>query len=129
MLARITVNILRPCAIIALILGILFWATVLPANEMWSGIHMLFGIIVVVCLWVLGISIGFAKNGGNLGLGIAALLLGLIELIFGASQGRAFAVTLPIQIIHLLLGLGVIGLGEAIAGRLRRQARAATVQQ
>ncbi|MBO0778134.1 MAG: hypothetical protein J2P37_04830 [Ktedonobacteraceae bacterium] len=127
MLTRISVMVLRVCALLALILGILFWIGVVPVTEAWQGIHMLLGILVVICLWVLAFTIGFARNGGNLGLAIGAFLLGLIVLIYGVSQQNLFAMAPSLiwllKTIHLLLGLGAVGMGEAIAGRQRRLAQ------
>jgi hypothetical protein len=130
MLLRISSMVLRVCGLLALILGILFWTGVLTLTSAFQGIHMLLGILVVLSLWLLAFVSGFSKNG-NLGLGIGAFLLGLIVLIFGMSQqnifGMAPSLIWLIKTIHLLLGLGAIGMGEVINGRQRRLARAASV--
>ena len=124
MLVRITVMVLRVSALLALILGIIFWFnnsdSILP-------FHMLLGIIVTLSLWVLGFAIGMTR-GGNWGLAAGAFVLGLIMIALGLTQ----ASILPdsplhwiIQVVHLLLGLSAIGLGEMIAGRYRRLGPAA----
>ncbi len=65
----------------------------------WTGnlenlqlVHMLIGFIVVLSLWVIGLAQGFIK-GGSFGLAV----------------------------IHLLLGLSAIGLGEMIYARTRKR--------
>jgi hypothetical protein len=127
MVVRITVNVLRASAVLALILGILNWVGILPDSLI--GIHMILGIIVVLSLWVLGGII--ATTRGGIGLAIGAIVLGLITLALGLTQQQI----LPdanshwiIQVVHLLLGLSAIGMGEAISGRYRRQSQVAKMQ-
>ena len=126
MLVRITVMVLRISALLALILGVIFWFS---NSDNLVPFHMLLGIIVTLSLWVLGFAIGMAK-GGSWGLGAGAIVLGLIMVALGLSQ----ASILPdsplhwiIQVVHLLIGLAAIGLGEAIGGRYRRLNPAAQV--
>jgi hypothetical protein len=123
MLVRITIMILRLAVVLALILGILFWAG--TADNL-IPVHMALGILVVLSLWILGFTQVTAK-GGNWGIAIGALVLGLILAIYGWNQqvllvGSAHWV---IQVIHLLLGLAAIGLGEMIAARYKRFNQAA----
>lgn len=124
MVVRITVMILRIAALLALILGLLFWFGI--ANDL-VGLHMLLGIIVTLSLWVLGAVM--AGTRGGLGLGIGAFVLGLLVVIVGLTQQRILIGSLHwlIQVVHLLFGLAAIGMGEMIAGRYKRQ-RAAAVQ-
>lgn len=115
----IAVMILRIGVLVALVMGILFWTgniqNLIP-------IHMLIGILVVLCLWVIGLAQGFTK-GANFGLALATFILGLALAIVGLYQTR----WLPgsshwiIQVIHLLLGLSAIGLGEMIYARTKRR--------
>ncbi|MBV8823233.1 MAG: hypothetical protein JO123_10625 [Ktedonobacteraceae bacterium] len=117
MLVRITVMVLRISAILALILGILFWfnvaTTLIP-------IHMLLGIIVTLSLWVLGGAIATTKGG--IGLAIGAFVLGLLVIGLGVTQQGLLVGSLHwiIQVLHLLFGLAAIGMGEAIGGRYKR---------
>lgn len=119
MLVRITVMILRISALLALILGILFWTSTGP--DFLIPIHMLLGLIVTLSLWVLGFAIGTAK-GGSWGLAAGAFILGLLVVIVGLTQQQILVSSghWVIQVVHLLLGLGAIGLGEMIAGRYKR---------
>ena len=123
MLVRITVMVLRVSALLALILGITFWFN---NSDSIVPFHMLLGIIVTLSLWILGFAIGMTR-GGNWGLAAGAFVLGLIMIALGLTQ----AGILPhsplhwiIQVVHLLLGLSAIGLGEVIGGRYRRLAPA-----
>jgi hypothetical protein len=117
MAVRITLMVLRVVVLLALILGLLMWFGVGGALV---PVHMLLGILVVLSLWVLG---GFAFTiKGGIGLGIGAIVWGLIVLLFGLNQRTILVGDLHwlIQVIHLLLGLAAAGLGEAIAGRYKR---------
>ena len=123
MVVRITLMVLRIAAILALILGIIFWTG--TAKNL-VPIHMLLGIIVTLCLWILGGMI--ATTRGGIGLAIGAIVLGLIVAGFGLTQ-RSILPGSPshwiIQVIHLILGLAAIGMGESIAGRYKRLSGAA----
>jgi hypothetical protein len=119
----IAVMALRLAVLIAIIMGILLWTG--NADNL-IPIHTLIGIIVVLSLWVIGLAQGFMK-GGSFALAAATFILGLIITIVGLNQqswlpGSAHWV---IQVIHLLLGLSAIALGEIIYGRTRRRLKAA----
>jgi len=113
--------VLRLAVLLALILGILFWVGIAQNLTL---IHMLLGFIVVISLWVIGLAQGFTK-GGSFGLALATFLVGLLVAIVGLFQTRWLPEPNPlhwvIQVIHLLLGLSAIGLGEMIAARTRRR--------
>lgn len=123
MVVRITSMTLRIAGVLALILGIIFWT---GTAKSLVNIHMLLGIIVTLCLWILGGVI--ATTRGGIGLGIGAIVLGLIVAGFGMSQKTILVGSSHwiIQVIHLLLGLAAIGLGEAISGRYKRSSNVAT---
>jgi hypothetical protein len=115
----VTKWVLRVSAILALILGIIIWANDSLANSL-VNIHMPLGILVTLSLWVLGFMFGTAK-GGKWGLASVAIVWGLLVLVVGASQiGMQPGPSLLIKIIHLLLGLIAIGIGEMVAGRYKR---------
>ena len=114
----ISIMVLRVAVLLALILGILFWTgnavNLIP-------VHMLIGIIAVLSLWVIGLAQGFIK-GGSFGLALATFIVGLALAIVGLYQQQWLLGSSHwiIQVIHLLLGLSAIGLGEMINGRTRR---------
>ncbi len=128
MLVRISSTVLRICASIALILGIVFWTS--EAGKILVPIHALLGILVVISLWILGFAIATAPRGKNIGLAIGAFVLGLLVVFVGLTQGSGeepntllylnASTHWIIQVVHLLLGLLAIGLGEAITGRYKR---------
>lgn len=120
MIVRIGIMALRICVLLALILGILLWANLISGGIVM--IHMLLGLLAMLSLWLLAFGIATASQGRNIGLAIGAFVIGLLLPIVGLGQlswlpGSAHIV---IQIIHLLIGLSAIGIGEAIAGRYKR---------
>lgn len=117
MILRITVNVLRISALLALILGILSWV----GNDNFVLIHMVLGILVVLSLSVLGGLMATIRGG--IGLAIGAFVLGALVAILGFTQRGLLennSAHWVIQVLHLLFGLAAIGLGEMIAGRYRR---------
>lgn len=62
-------------------------------------------------------------RGGNIGLGVGAIVWGLLVLSLGLTQTRLLvdpSVHWIIQVLHLLLGIGALSFGEMIARRYRR---------
>lgn len=116
---KAAVWVARISGLIALILGILFWTG--QATSL-VPIHMALGTILVLALWVLA-GRG-AKAGVNGGLVAIAVIWGLLVPVIGLLQMH----TVPgayhwlIQVVHLLLGLGAIGLAEGLSGRIKRSA-------
>lgn len=130
MLERVSVMVLRVAAVLALILGILFWINVIPGADSLSNpvtsVHMTLGIIVTICLVILGVLI-INTRGGNVGLGVGAIILAILLIALGLTQTRLLisdSVHWIVQVVHLLFGLAAIGLGEMINGRYRRIAKA-----
>ncbi len=120
MTVRIAQMVLRICVGLALILGILFWTS--NAADSLILVHMGLGILVVLSLWTLGFAQALTK-GGSWGLAIGAVVLGLILAASGGTQDEILTGSWHwvIQVIHLLLGLGALGLGERIGRRARRR--------
>ncbi|TMD64432.1 MAG: hypothetical protein E6I91_11045 [Chloroflexi bacterium] len=114
----IAVWVLRIAVLAAIILGILFWT---GNAENLIPVHMLIGIVAVLSLWVIGLAQGFIR-GGSFGLALATFIVGLALAIVGLYQQQWLLGSSHwiIQVIHLLLGLSAIGLGEMINGRTRR---------
>ncbi len=116
MVVTITQWVLRISALIALILGILFWTGSAPNTLIL--VHITLGVLVTLSLWVLGFMFGRAK-GGNWGLAAVALVWGLLVIGVGGSQIGQDPST-ALKIIHLLIGLLAIGVGEMVGGRYKR---------
>ncbi len=84
MVVTITQWVLRISALIALILGILFWT----GNSAFDGlvpVHITLGILVTLSLWVLGFLFGRAR-AGNWRFALLPIAWGLIVLGVGGSQ-------------------------------------------
>ena len=102
----------------ALILGLLVWAnSALNLIQM----HMLLGFLAVGALWVIGIGQAFSRGGSWL-LAACALAAGAAMIIIGLNQSALMLGPLHwvVQILHLVLGLLVIGLGHIGAARYRK---------
>jgi hypothetical protein len=113
---RSTVNALqmaiRAVGVVQLALGVAFWT----GNALGLvDLHQLLGILLVLGLWTLA---ALAHRAGvPAGLVAVAALWGLIVPIVGLTQrellpGSAHWV---IEVVHLLLGLGLLGLAENLA--------------
>jgi hypothetical protein len=106
-----------------IVLGALFWAnralTLIP-------LHMLLGVLFVLCLWGL-VALGFYARV-PLAFTLMVLVWSLIVPALGMGQVRLLAGPhrLLIQSLHLLVGLIAMGLGHGLARRISA-ARRATV--
>lgn len=114
--------LIRLSGVILIILGGLFWS---HSALQWMGLHMILGFVLVLALWVLALLGTRARvSTGMVGV---ALVWGLLVVIVGVKQ----ASLLPgpshwvIQVVHLILGLGAMGLGEVLGARIKRSAAAA----
>ena len=117
MVFRITSIVLRLGGALAVILGILFWS----GNALsLRPIHMLLGLLVVLSLWIVGIGQAFS-SGGSWPLAGGALLLGLLVIVVGMTQSSLLVGPFHwvIQVVHLLLGILAVGIGQLAAARWR----------
>ncbi|HET8905705.1 MAG TPA: hypothetical protein VFN11_01940 [Ktedonobacterales bacterium] len=126
MVVRVAGMALRILFVINLVLGLLFWFNVTDNGGL-TLLHMFVGILFVACIWLLGLAQGMTK-GGSLGLVIGTFVVGLIIAVFGLVQASLVggAAHWVIQVIHLLLALAGIGIGEASAARYKRGVAAAS---
>jgi len=108
--------LVRLCGVILIVLGILFWT----GNALsLVNLHMLIGLLFVLSLWVVSVLAGVAhQSGGLVALGI---IWGIIVLALGMTQSTLMpgAAHWMIQVLHLLVGLIAIGIGERIAMRTK----------
>lgn len=115
---------LRLLFVIQLIFGLVFWFS---GTHGLAWLHMILGLLFVIDVWYLGVMQALLDNG-SLGLTLATFIVGLLLAIVGMTQtaillGRAHWV---IQVIHLLLALTAVGLGEISVARYNRGASAAS---
>ena len=117
MAIRVSLMVLRIAVLFNLITGIIFWTGNADPLQI---VHIVVGIIAVLALWTLGIMQGL--RGSNYGLTAAAIVVGLLLALVGLFQTGWLTCSNHwiIQVIHLLLGIAAIGLGELIGGRSRR---------
>ena len=121
--SRVPSILLRGAFVLALLLGLGFWVNALSPDGPVGLIHMLLGLVVVGALWYLGLA--QAQRGGSLGLTLGTFFLGLAVAIFGLAQAAlksALHGEVVVNVIHLLLGLSAIGLGEMCTARIKRAA-------
>ena len=118
MVTRICSLVVRIGGSLALLLGLLRYFNIGPDLVQ---LHMTLGILVVLALWILATIYARTPNA-NLGISIGASVIGLLLLIVGVTQQGLLlnGFHWVIQVIHVLLGLTVIGMGEMLAGAIRR---------
>jgi hypothetical protein len=112
---------IRVLGVVQLLLGILFWT----GNALGLvDLHQLIGILLVLALWTQAALAHRAGVPGGLVAGAA--VLGLIVPIVGLTQRELFpgSAHWVIQVIHLLLGIGLLATAENLA--IRAKARLAT---
>jgi hypothetical protein len=113
---------IRAVGVVQLLLGLAFWTGNLLGLV---DLHQLLGILLVLGLWT---QAALAHRAGVPAAMVAgAAVFGLIVPIVGLTQrellpGSAHVV---IEVVHLLLGLGLLGLAENLA--VRAKARLAPV--
>jgi hypothetical protein len=101
-----------------IILGVIIWFGV---ADVFILVHILSGIILVLGLWTLAIIAG--RMGMNLGFVAFAIAWGLMAVILGITHdglipGQAHWI---IQVLHLIVGLIVIGLAQLLGAQIKRK--------
>jgi hypothetical protein len=108
-IAHMLIRIAGP---IMIILGVLIWTgnfdSIIP-------LHRLIGFVLVAALWTLA-WLAY-ESGVSPGLVVFAFLWGVLAPVLGLVQERLLTggAHWVIQVAHLLVGLGLIGLGERLA--------------
>ena len=120
---RIANMVLRLLFLIQLVLGLLFWFGQAGGFVL---LHMLIGLLFIIDVWFLGVVQGLRANG-SIGLTMGTFVVGLLLAIVGMTQGVLITGSAHwvIQVIHLLLALVAMGLGEASFARYNRSVSAA----
>ncbi len=119
--ARPVLMLLRLTGVLALLLGAVVW---LGAASSLVSLHMAVGIVFVICLWILAI-LGLIR-GGQMAASLAAALMGFVVL--GVGLGQASWLPGPnhwlVQVVHLVVGVAAIGVGEMVGAARRARALA-----
>ena len=118
MVIRIASMILTLAGALALLSGLFFWfgwAAQLVA------LHMLLGILAVLALCTIGIAQA-ALPGGSWSFALIAVPVGIVTLLLGLYQSTLLVGSLHwvVQVLHLALGVIMIGLGHMAAARTRK---------
>lgn len=123
-----TVNILRwvvrLCGVIALLMGLGFWAG--HGNPQLVQMHQGLGYLVALALLAVSV-MAFGKRGVPAGMAAAGVVWALLVPALGHMQTRLLPGSSHwiVEVLHLLLGVGAIGLTEGLAGRMKRAALSA----
>jgi hypothetical protein len=102
--------------VVQLALGVVFWT----GNALGLvDLHQLLGILLVLAVWTQAVLA--ARAGAPAGLVAVAAVWGLVVVIVGLTQRELLTGSLHwvIEIIHLLLGLGLLGLADTLATRAK----------
>ena len=106
----------RVAGVIQLLLGLAFWTGNLLSLV---NLHMLNGILLVLALWTQAALAHRAGVPGRLVAG--SIVWGLIVVALGLTQTNLLTGSLHwvIQVIHLLLGIGLLDLADTLATRAK----------
>lgn len=105
--------VMRACAAVLVILGILFWTgrelQLVPA-------HAIVGLLFVIAMWA--IAIAGTATGAPRSLTVSTVVWGFVVFWLGTQQ----AAILPtpahwiVEVLHLLVGLAGVAIAERVAG-------------
>ena len=119
MVVRISSMALRIAVLVELVLGVSLWIGRPLAPVL---LHMALGLLIVALVWFLGLAQATVK-GGSLGLTLATFGVGLTLAILGLVQ-KAVPNQTALQIVHVLLALATIIVGEMATARYWRGKKA-----
>jgi hypothetical protein len=107
---------IRIAFVVQLALGLAFWT----GNALGLvDLHQLIGILIVLGLWTQATLA--VRAGARPAMAVAAVVWGVAVIVVGLTQrellpGSAHVV---IEVLHLLLGLGAVGLADTLATRAK----------
>ena len=119
MVVRISSMALRIAVLVELVLGVSLWIGSPLAPVL---LHMALGLLIVALVWFLGLAQATVKNG-SFGLTLATFGVGLTLAILGLAQ-KAVPSQPALQIVHVLLALATIAVGEMATARYWRGKKA-----
>ena len=115
-----TLTTVRATGGFQVLLGLLLWAGV---GLRWIPLHMFIGIVFVLAL--LTLAVRGLRLAASRGLGAFTVAWGILVVAFGMSQAQI----MPgenhwiIRTLHLIVGLGAMGLAGALAASMARAGR------
>jgi hypothetical protein len=103
--------VVRATGLVMLVLGLLIWTGIADAIV---PIHMLIGLVLAVALWTTAYLA--LRAGAKPALPAVAIAWGLFMVLYGATQKNILPADghTAVQVVHLLVGIVAIGLGEAL---------------
>ena len=109
--------LIRITGLFQLIIGVIFWVN---QDDNLVPFHILIGVILVLSLWIMALLA--ARAGVSWKMTGLSFVWGLVVVILGLTQTQILPGNLHwlIEVLHLLLGLGAIGLGEGLSARIKR---------
>ena len=116
---RVSSMALRIGVLIELVLGVSLWIDRPLAPVL---LHMALGLLIVALVWFLGLAQATVKNG-SLGLTFATFGVGLALAILGLVQ-KAVPGQPALQIVHVVLALATVAVGEVATARYWRGKKA-----
>jgi hypothetical protein len=118
---RVAHMTIRISGLLLLLLGIAIWTG--RADDV-IPVHKLLGFVLVISLWTL--SYLAARAGVPMKWVALAVAWGLVAPILGLTQEGLLTGSWhwTVQVIHLLIGVGAIGMGENLARRIQDAAPA-----
>lgn len=121
-LATVAQMTVRASGVVLLILGVIFWTGNLESLHL---VHILLGLLLVLGLWTLAF-LG-ARAGAPTAIVLVSVVWGLITPALGLTQANILTGGWHwvIQVLHLLIGVGAIGLAEQLTRMIKARTAAA----
>ncbi len=113
----VTQMLVRICGSILIVLGLLFWTgnalALIP-------LHILVGVVLVLALWFMAFLAW--RAGANIAVLVLADVWGVLMAVLGLTQSGLMVGPSHwvIRVLHLLVGIGAIGLAEGLGSRMQR---------
>jgi Na+/melibiose symporter-like transporter len=116
--ASIAQMVIRITGLAQLILGVIIWP---GKSDSLIPVHILIGALLVIAL--LTLSFLAARSGISIGLIILTVVWALVLPAWGLIQEKLLPETghWIIQVLHLLCGIGAIGIAEMLSAQMRKK--------
>ena len=115
-LAGVAQMAVRILGVVLIVLGLILWTG--RADQL-KDLHKLFGILIVIAIWALAYVA--VRSGVSVRIVGLAVVWSLIAPVLGLTQENLLTGGWHwiIQVIHLLIGLGLIGWGERLGQAIK----------